>query len=174
MSNVFVISDTHFGHANILNFKRKDGSPLRVFDNVSQMNDCIITRWNEVVRTNDKVYHLGDVAMDPRYIPLIGNCNGKKRLVIGNHDSSDMRLYSPYFEAIYSSRLLDRMIFTHIPIHPESLGKNKANIHGHCHWTPELCFGPRYLNVSVEMTDYYPVSLEDIKKKVQIQIGETW
>jgi len=29
MSNTFLISDTHFGHGNILNFKKKDGHPLR-------------------------------------------------------------------------------------------------------------------------------------------------
>lgn len=175
MPDLFVTSDTHFNHAaTIFSFKRKDGTPLRDFSSVEEMNETLISRWNSVVKPNSKVYHLGDVAMKEKDLHFLGRLNGHLRLILGNHDSSDMRLYAPYFEAIYSSRLLDRMIFTHIPIHPECLGKSKANCHGHSHWTPELCFGPRYLNLSVEMTDYYPISLEDIKKKVQLQIGETW
>lgn len=175
MPDLFVTSDTHFGHAaTIFSFKRKDGTPLRNFSSVEEMNETLISRWNSVVKPNSKVYHLGDVAMKESELYHLGRLNGHLRLILGNHDTGDYRKYAQYFEAIYSSRLLDRMIFTHIPIHPESLGKNKANVHGHVHYMPELSYGPRYLNVSVEMTDYYPISLEDIKKKVQLQIGETW
>jgi calcineurin-like phosphoesterase family protein len=66
------------------------------------------------------------------------------------------------------------MIFTHIPIHPDSIGKSKANIHGHVHTHEQGGFGPKYFNVACEALNYVPISLEDIKKAVQKQTGEVW
>lgn len=168
MANIFLISDTHFGHANILNFKYKDAMgivhPMREFKDVNHMNEHMIACWNEIVRPQDKVYHLGDIAMNPKDIPIIARCNGHKRLVLGNHDPKVMKLLTPYFEAIYSSRQLDKLFLTHIPIHPESMGKCLANVHGHVHNNvPQLFFGPKYYNVSVEVLDYKPIALETLQ-----------
>lgn len=162
MANIFVISDTHFGHANILNFKREDGSPLRNFHYVEEMDQLICDRWNAVVSSCDKIYHLGDVTMDKRDISVMNRLNGHKRLVRGNHDIAGTREYLKYFEEIYGSRVLDRMILTHIPIHPDSLGRFRGNIHGHIHARPSP--GPKYFNASVEAIDYTPISIEEIKK----------
>lgn len=165
MANIFIISDTHFGHANILNFKKEDGSPIRSFSCVEEMDQHMVERWNAVVRPQDHVYHLGDVAMKKPDIETVGRCAGHKRLVRGNHDIYRTKEYLKFFDEIYGIRVLDGMIFTHIPIHSESLGRFKANIHGHVHALPERYYGPRYLNVSVEVINYTPVSLEDLKKK---------
>jgi len=66
MPEVFIISDTHFGHNNIVKFNRSDGSPLRPWDNVDQMDDALIKNWNSVVGKEDKVYHLGDATMNSK------------------------------------------------------------------------------------------------------------
>jgi len=59
----FLISDTHWGHNNILTFKRKDGSPLRPgFTSIEEHDEYLIWKWNSVVGEGDKVYHLGDVG----------------------------------------------------------------------------------------------------------------
>lgn len=167
MPNVLVVSDHHFDHANILNFKKPDGSPLRVFKDVSHMNEYMVERHNSIVRPQDKVYFLGDVAIKDTGINYLKRLNGHKRLILGNHDYANMRLYQPYFEAIYSSRMLDKMLFTHIPVHPLSLGKAIANVHGHTHaGLSDDHFGKQYFNVCVEVLDYTPISLEDLKKKV--------
>ncbi len=169
MANIFLISDTHFGHANILRFTRGDGTRLRPeFSCVEEMDEYIVDRWNSVVRPQDHVYHLGDVCMNATHIPIVGRLNGHKRLVLGNHDHPVMKLYTPYFEKIFGSRLLDRFLLTHIPVHPESLGKSPANIHGHVHNNvPQGHFGSRYYNVSVEvLDDYTPVSLEEVKARI--------
>jgi len=168
MANIFVISDTHFGHANILNFKKEDGSPLRNFESGEEMDEHMIDRWNAVVKTSDHVYHLGDVAMKRDCIQTVKRCNGHKRLVRGNHDVYKTKDYLPFFEEIYGIRVLDGMIFTHIPIHPESLGRFAANIHGHVHAQPQGHYGPKYYNVSVEVMDYTPISLEDLKLKLSV------
>lgn len=164
MPNIWIISDTHFGHENILNFKREDESPLRAFESVEEMDENLVSRWNSVVRPQDHVYHLGDVAMRRQCISTVARCHGHKRLVRGNHDVYKTKDYLPYFDEIYGIRVLDNIIFTHIPIHPLSLGRFKANVHGHIHAnkSPEGA----YYNVSVEAIDYTPISLEDLKTKL--------
>ena len=172
MPNVFVISDTHFGHANILQFTRADGSRVRTFSCVEDMDEFMVEKWNSVVQPQDKVYHLGDVAMSKHHIATVGRCNGHKRLILGNHDTHPIKLYLPFFEDVYSGRLLDRMMLTHIPVHPESVGKSIANIHGHIHNSfGPLHYGPRYFNVSTEVLNYTPIALEDLKKQVLEQQG---
>lgn len=163
MAQIWIVSDTHFGHGGILSFKRADGIPLRPFSCVEEMDEHMIEKWNSVVRPQDHVYHLGDVAMKRTCISTVARCNGHKRLVRGNHDVYKTKDYLPFFEEIYGIRVLDGIIFTHIPIHPESLGRFKANVHGHVHYQPQGQLGPRYYNVSVEMMDYTPISFEDLK-----------
>ena len=173
MANIFVISDTHFGHKNILNFKNAEGQSLRVFEDVDQMNEHMIERWNSVVRPEDKIYHLGDLIVKGDDWILLGRLQGHKRLILGNHDYPNMRLYQPYFEDIYSTRLLDKLLLSHIPIHPLSLGKAIANVHGHVHNNvgPDH-FGKQYVNVSVEVIDYTPVAWEDLKQLVQERLEQ--
>ena len=166
MANIFVISDWHLGHAGILTFKNEDGSPVRSFDSVQEMDEFMIEKWNSVVKPSDHVYHLGDVAMKRVHLPTVGRCNGHKRLVRGNHDIFRTKDYLQYFDEIYATRVLDGMIFTHIPIHPESMGRFGVNVHGHVHGQPQGQYGPKYYNVSVEVMGYEPVSLEDLKKLV--------
>jgi calcineurin-like phosphoesterase family protein len=166
MANIFLISDTHFGHAGILNFKRADGSPVRAFSCVEEMDDHMIKRWNSVVRPGDKVYHLGDVAMQDKYIKKIQYCNGEKRLIRGNHDTCKTKEYLKYFGEVYATRVLAGLCLSHIPIHPLSMGRYRANVHGHIHNPVRNEYGPLYHNVSVEVIDYTPVALEDLLKKL--------
>ena len=80
--NRFFISDTHFGHKNIINYSD------RPFDNFEDMDWQIVNNWNHVVGDTDVVYHLGDVAMgdSTRWDNILKSLNGYKILVTGNHD----------------------------------------------------------------------------------------
>ena len=167
MADLFVISDWHLGHAGILTFKNEDGSPVRSFDSVQEMDEFMIERNNSVVRPQDHLYFLGDAAMRREHLDKVARFNGHKRLVRGNHDIFRTKDYLKYFDEIYASRVLDGMIFTHIPIHPESLGRFTANVHGHVHGQPQGKYGPKYYNVSVEIVGYTPVSLEDLKVRIR-------
>ena len=57
-----------------------------------------------------------------------------------------------------------KMIFTHIPIHPESVKKGWWNIHGHTHYQDVV---GRYINISVERTGYTPVTINQIKEMIK-------
>lgn len=167
MPNILLISDNHFGHANILTFTRQNGAPVRTFSCVEEMDEHMVERWNSVVRPQDKVYHLGDIVMNKPGLSIIGRLNGHKRLIRGNHDLFPLKRYMEYFEEVYATRLIDRMILSHIPIHPESIGKSIANIHGHVHNNvDDMHFGYKYFNVSCEVLDYTPISLEDLKVRL--------
>ena len=63
MADVWFISDTHLGHKNILKFMHND-KPLRPFKTIWEMEGIIFERWCEVVKPQDKIYHLGDVAFN--------------------------------------------------------------------------------------------------------------
>lgn len=168
MANIFLASDHHFGHANILTFKKDNGDPLRVFDHVDHMNEYIIERHNSVVSPQDKVYYCGDVTMSNKYMYLLSRMNGEKILIKGNHDVLKLSQYEPYFKDVRGTHQLSGVILSHIPIHPESLSRWKLNVHGHLHsYRVKDQYGkpdPRYYNVSMEcLKDYTPVSLEQIK-----------
>jgi calcineurin-like phosphoesterase family protein len=165
MSNIFLVSDTHFNHANILTFTSQNGTRVRDFKDVNHMNESMIDNWNSVVQPSDKVYHLGDVVMSKK-LPenILSRLNGHKRLIRGNHDVAPTKDYLKFFDEVYSIRALDKYALTHIPIHPESLGRFKGNIHGHIHERP--AYDSRYFNVSVERIDYTPIPFEVVKKRM--------
>ncbi len=172
---LWFISDTHFDHANMLAFKRTDGGPLRPFASVEEMNELLIARWNDRVRPSDHIYHLGDVTMArgkawTHIDAIMARLHGHKRICLGNHDQLASTWYQRTFEKVKACNVLDGIIFTHIPVHPESLGRFKVNVHGHLHANRVLTSphhpDPRYLSVCVEQTDYAPVSLEEIKSRL--------
>lgn len=189
MANIFFISDTHYGHEKCCTtFKRKDGSPLRPFANAEEMDEEMIRRWNEVVKDGDKVYHLGDVVINLKKLPIMDRLNGSKRLVRGNHDIAKTKDYMKYFKEIYGVRVLDDMVLTHVPLHPASITQRwNVNIHGHLHANIverpvvvgdyesifsrediiEMQPDPLYVNVSVEQIDYRPIEYSELRALIK-------
>jgi calcineurin-like phosphoesterase family protein len=154
---------------------------LRPWDNADEMDEEMIKRWNETVRPNDKVYHLGDVVINRKALKTLHRLNGDKVLIRGNHDIFRDDEYRQYFRELRAYHILNGMILSHIPIHTESLGRFGTNIHGHLHAnrvmiqkhakaTPEI--DPRYHCVCVEQTDYTPILFEDVIKRIKAEGGE--
>jgi calcineurin-like phosphoesterase family protein len=168
MSKTFLIGDTHFGHEKTCTtFKRPDGSPLRPFVNAEEMNVEMIKRWNATVKPEDKVYHLGDVVINKKFLYLVRELNGRKVLIRGNHDILKTKEYIDVgFEEIYGVWELNSFILSHVPVHPQNLEYRwKYNIHGHLHG--HVMEDNRYINVSVEQIDYTPIDFEVIRKRVE-------
>ena len=164
MAAIWLVSDTHFGHANIITYCS------RPFTCVEDMDEAMVERWNRVVRPQDHVYHLGDVAMKADRLAIVKRLNGHKRLVRGNHDIFKTKQYlAAGFDEIHGVRVLNGLVMTHIPIHPASLGRFTGNVHGHIHNNDGGDYGPRYLNVSVEAIDYTPITLEDAAERLRVR-----
>lgn len=177
MSNIFLCSDHHLSHGNIITFER-DGTPLRKFSNIEEHDEYLIAKHNSVVATNDRVYFLGDVVFSKKHIHLLGRMNGRKVLIKGNHDKLELKDYLPYFDDIRGSHQFDGFLLTHIPVHPDSLSRWPVNIHGHLHanvvnkiWHGKDIPDPRYFSVCMEqLDDYTPISLEELKKASKFRL----
>lgn len=172
MANVFLISDHHLYHSNILNFFRSDGvTKLRSFSNVDEMDEHMVECHNSVVKPGDKTYFLGDVCFSAKALPILARMNGEKVLIKGNHDKLKLSQYMQYFKDVRGSHQFDGILMTHIPVHTGSLARWPVNVHGHLHANNvELSPhhpDPRYFNVSVEQINYTPISLEDLKSRVK-------
>ena len=161
---IFVISDTHFGHSNILKFKTTDGEPLRLFESVEHMNETMVENWNRVVADDDIVYHLGDVYFGQGH-EVLSRLKGRKRLILGNHDNAKSPEILNNFQKILMWRMFPEYncLLTHVPVHASSLYKTKYNLHGHVHKNsvPESI----YINCCVEMLNFTPTPIEDLVPK---------
>ena len=168
-NNVFLISDTHFGHQNICSFMNEDGSKVRPWDHADKMDQELIDNWNSVVGEHDKVYHLGDVAMAKKFLVTMLALNGRKVLIRGNHDIFPLKEYAKYFYDVRGYHVLDKLIMSHIPIHEGSLGRFKGNVHGHLHsnfvedkWGKQ---DPRFMSVCVERINYTPIEFSEVQAR---------
>lgn len=160
MKNIWIISDTHFGHTNIIKYCN------RPFDNAEEMDEVMIERWNSVVKPEDRVYHLGDVYMGSkeRMNWIMARLNGKKRLILGNHDNGKDPVLWRNFESIdlWKPRRDIGIVFSHIPLALDSFpGRCTKNVHGHIH-NNRPSATKQHVNVSVEMIDYTPVNLDTL------------
>lgn len=168
MKDIWVISDTHFNHQNIIKFC---GRP---FDTVDQMNDMMVTYWNETVKPGDKVYHLGDVYMgggfNKEYTEkLLLSLNGQKRLILGNHDNGKDQILHKVFKKIDVWRMFPEfgLLLTHVPVHESTLQEGRfhdhkyLNVHGHIHQNESPSINHQC--VCVEQIGYRPVNIEDLR-----------
>ena len=180
MPSVFLVSDTHFGHAGVCKFLRNDGvTKLRPWDSPEEMDEFMVKAWNDRVKPTDKVYHLGDVVINRRALATLARLNGDKVLIRGNHDIFRDDEYRKYFRELRAYHVMNGMILSHIPIHEASLGRFGTNIHGHLHAnrvTRSNMLGVdvldvRYHCVCVEQTDFAPILFEDVIKRIQAEGG---
>ena len=153
----------------MVNFTNEDGSPVRPWDDVDEMNEAMIDNWNSVVGQNDLVYHGGDVVMNRRFLSIMNRLMGRKRLVRGNHDLFRVTEMLEHFDEIYGVLPLKGFVMTHVPIHPSCLERWRVNVHGHTHGKHVMinkCIrDPRYINISVEAIGYTPISLDELRSK---------
>ena len=169
MKDIWLISDTHFNHADILTFSDKVGKPVRDFSSVDTMNQCMMDNWAKVVKPNDIVYHLGDVLFGHNKVDWMqanfDKLPGKKHLVLGNHDNPKFLL--PFFKSIQLGVEIGQLVLTHAPLHSQTLDERHRwgegavlNVHGHTHTNPSPQ-GP-YKCVSVEQINYTPIHIEEV------------
>jgi len=159
--NIFIVSDTHFGHANFLKFLTEDGQQIRKFSSVEEMDELMVENWNKQVRDEDIVYHLGDVYFGNghQHLPRL---RGRKRLIAGNHDNLKSEYLQKHFQKIMLWRMFPEYncVLTHVPLHQSNLYKVDYNVHGHIH--QQKSPSEQYINACVEWHNYTPKPIEEI------------
>lgn len=188
MQKIWFTSDLHFGHKNILRHcnKRIDAFGLNSVIDKAEMikkhDEFLITLWNNNVGRNDIVYILGDFSFrnSEETKKLLSRLNGKKFLILGNHDKSSEKL-NEYFvqitqmkEIIFKKNNFDFLkedfgVFCcHYPMVTWSRKHyGVVNLHGHCHGkTDDYNNNSLDLRVDVgidsELAKYGLVSLEQL------------
>jgi calcineurin-like phosphoesterase family protein len=177
----WVYSDPHFYHQNICHFVNFDGTKVRPWDDAVKMTNDMIDMYNEVVDDGDRVYILGDVAFSKaKFRESVGRLKGRKAFVPGNHDPvKATALYNELGLDVRGYVVKKGFIMSHIPIHPNCMGRWQVNIHGHLHNNTiklPLDHGDhldeedtRYYNACVERHDFKPKLLDDILKEVGLR-----
>ena len=163
---IWVWSDLHLGHENIIRYRN------RPFRDLGQMDNALLDNWAETVdwsAESDVIVVCGDIAMKrgmtEANFSRIRSMPGRKYLVPGNHDidgAGDLRVegFSKVCAILYAEGD-PKLIFTHVPIRPDHLPEGWVNVHGHMHDDPPS--DTRHINVSVEQLDYRPVELARIR-----------
>lgn len=161
---LYVTSDTHFGHSNIIRYCN------RPFRDVDEMDRVIARGWNNTVGHHDEIIHCGDFCWrSDRIGRFIRNLNGRKTFIRGNHDK-----YMKHTKDFFCMAGVGLM-FIHTPENPMAKQWLEASpehwvVHGHHHNNkkeyPFINPFTRTVNVSVELTDYKPVDVNYILEKI--------
>lgn len=172
-SRIFVTSDTHFCHGNIIRYCN------RPWADVDAMTDGLVERWNSVVGKDDIVIHLGDFCFGGRtkVENVFKRLNGKIDLVLGNHDKLKISdYYSIGFHRVYDRPVIfdNFFVMSHAPLQWIKDGDVYANIFGHVHdmplyktWTKNTCCA------CVERHNYTPILLDNIKATLEAMNQES-
>lgn len=157
---LFFTSDTHFNDARILRIDR------RPFDSLADHDEALIAFWNETVRPDDEVWHLGDFCRGSKAAAdaLLSGLNGRKHLIVGNNDGPDTTAASGWASVQHYAELaVDGMllILCHYPFRTwNQMGKKSIDLHGHSHG--KLKPLTRQFDVGVDVWDFRPVALPSL------------
>jgi len=160
--NKFVFSDPHFYSENIIVFGQ------RPFKDVAEMNNAIISNYNQIVGRQDICYWLGDImygATKERVRNILNRMRGRKFLIMGNHDRSHAASWwqSCGFEKVYDHPIYDArnyIMLSHEPLPEFGNIYPIVNYHGHIHIQDyDFTEHKNYINVCLEKTEYKPVLL---------------
>jgi calcineurin-like phosphoesterase family protein len=193
MSNeIFFSADLHFEHSNILKHCNRrwlrEGDIVNgrwvcsqvAQDRTNEMNEALVDLWNSVVSKRDRVYILGDFAFK-NHGKWINALNGKKVLILGNHDDMSAILRSQFSEChefgVERNLQKQRVTMCHYPLRSwNRCMYGSWHLHGHCHGRmtlsrpgPSNIDGGLILDVGVDVWDYKPVSFEEIRKQMDIK-----
>ena len=161
---VYFTSDTHFSDMRIL---RIDKRPFRTLD---EHDAALIGNWNDVVRPDDTVWHLGDFALGPtdaRVAEILATLQGTKHLITGNNDGPGT-LAAPGWASVAAYAEIDvddtRLILCHYAFRTwNAMGRGALNLHGHSHGL--LKTAPKQYDVGVDVWDFRPVTLGDLRTR---------
>lgn len=144
------ISDLHLFHKNVT----KSGKNFddRPYQDLDEMHEDLLKRWNESVTNADHVYVLGDIVWkfnssnQEEVMRLLKAMNGNIHLITGNHDICKSAVFKSRFEEIVPYKKGEdtahgttrNVVMSHyyMPFY-EKHYYNGILLHGHSHNTDE-------------------------------------
>lgn len=165
--NTWFTSDSHFGHEKIIKYCN------RPFSSLKEMDETIVKRWNERVKKEDRVYHLGDFCFKKSSEAPDGNVfdyyrnqlNGEIILIQGNHDKSNR------CRSLLQSAVIEhgghKLFLIHDP-HKYPYRRYDIVLCGHIHekWRFKREVKNNkvitFCNVGVDVWDFKPVNINEI------------
>lgn len=182
--NIWLTSDLHLSHNKPFLYEP------RGFSSVEEMNEAIVERWNEVVRPDDIIYNLGDIALNDIEIAIsyIKRLNGFQWWIRGNHctlnkvkriceECKNISLISNP-EASWATMFKYGKIMCYLSHYPtitsnydeKHFSQHVINFHGHTHSKEKWEFDtPFTYNVAMDAHNCYPIHIDeainDIRQK---------
>jgi len=167
---IYFTSDHHFFHSNIIDYC---GRP---FKNVENMNKTMAIRWNQVVKPNDVVYHLGDFALAKKDddISFFYDLNGDIILIKGNHDRHIKRFKDRFVFVTNQQQIIYKnhnFFMSHRCVTTTYWDSGTIYLHGHRHvgdkWNKNVHGDTNKINVCVDLWDFYPINIDTILRMVK-------
>lgn len=162
---VMFTADSHFCHHGII------GMSQRPFSSVEEMDEALIRGWNAVVRPIDTVHHLGDFAhraTPQRAKAIFDRLNGRKFLLVGNHDESATKKLpwaGPPLQMAEITVEGQRLVVCHYAMRAwPGQHRGVVQLYGHSHG--RLPGSNLSLDVGVDCWGYVPVSLSQIRQRL--------
>lgn len=172
MTDTFFASDLHLGHRNICKYRNR-------FSTTEEHDEYIVDKILSKSNKRNHIWLLGDCFFTKEsleYLKLFSDRFSSVNWILGNHDTDNEFRMSNVFEAVnkgYIKRIgslfkYKEFWLSHAPIHTDEL-RGKRNIHGHTHF--HNIDDNRYFNTSVENIDYTPISIREIRWRIQEMVN---
>jgi calcineurin-like phosphoesterase family protein len=177
---IWFTADHHFGHENIIKFCN------RPFQTIDEMDTVLFQRWNEKIKHDDTVYHLGDFTLQgmDKFRMYIGRLNGSINIVPGGHDFRWLDNARKETSGSHIS-ILEPLVTLELPDYSPD-GKHplvivlchyamrvwdrshygSLHLYGHSHGNlPGI---ENSMDVGVDTNNFYPYSVDDVLKKLGV------
>jgi len=179
MSEIFFTSDLHLMHNKAFLYEP------RGFDNEIEMCESLVENWNKIVKPDDIVYDLGDLALSDvqTAVKYIKKLNGKHFLIRGNHDTNNKIQYivDNCWNQIYYAGWADvlkygkmRIYLSHYPTLTSNYDDKKfsqhvISLHGHTHQRTNWLHSenPFMYHVGVDSHNCTPVHIDEVMTDIR-------
>lgn len=170
MAPDWFLSDTHFGHAKIIEYSR------RPFASVEEMDAELIRRYQSCVQPHHVVMFVGDVFLctRERAAEIMKQLPGHKYVVLGNHDWTASSMIKVGFEwaGKESTTRFPRGRWARVRHRPIVDCENwMPVIHGHTHSLNRR--DREMIHVGVDAWNYYPVARQDVEDLLEVAYVES-
>lgn len=165
-NNIYFTADLHLGHKKILDLANRD------FDNIEKHDNYIIEKYNKIIDNEDICYILGDICWNQSYNSykeLFAKLNGKKYIILGNHDNKQNLIRCQkegLIESVKESQIINigsnTIHLTHYPLLEWfNFYKNQYHLHGHTYCKMnDYC---KSTDVGVDCWEFEPVNWNELR-----------